>query len=143
MMASNKQLEGLADDMDAMNNIAKASKLTAEEYKLIYEQAKAKVDKMDFSQYERRKKRKQKWADLEEKEKQQKKRERLREIAAAENANLSSNQDSETKSDDTSTKDTEDSDDFSKLFESETIEETAMNDTTEESVNLSQISISD
>merc|ERR1712129_465090 len=75
-------LAGLAEDVDAMQNMAKASKLSAAEYKMIYDEAKDKVNAMDFSKYEKRKKRKQKWHDLEEKEAKQEKRKRLREIAA-------------------------------------------------------------
>jgi len=75
-------LAGLAEDVDAMQNMAKASKLSAAEYKMIYDEAKDKVNAMDFSKYEKRKKRKQKWHDLEEKEAMQEKRKRLREIAA-------------------------------------------------------------
>lgn len=69
-----EMLENLEQDMDAMRNIARASKLTAEEYKALYQQAKERVNNMDFSKYEKRKKRKQKWSELVKKEKQQKKR---------------------------------------------------------------------
>lgn len=64
-----KLLMSSADDLQAMKNIAKLSKLTAEEYKLIYETAKRNVEKEDFSKYAKKKERKQEWQMWEEREK--------------------------------------------------------------------------
>eukprot|EP01084_Bolivina_argentea_P189983 326610_1 len=138
-----KMLKGLAEDMDEMQNIAKASKLTAEEYKLIHEKAKETVNKMDFSKYEKRKKRKQKWAHLEEKERRQKKRERLNEIAKEQKYNEEHKYEQEDllhdSSDHTENEDST-NDDFHKLFESETITESRdhTNDITEEFITVSE-----
>lgn len=116
-----EMLAGLAEDMDAMANMAKASKLTAEEYKAFYAEAQKKVEEMDFSKYEKRKKRKQKWAEAEEKEKMQNKRKRLRELAVDQHfeiGDLDTSMIEDGLLDDISD-DVPDVDEFNELFESE------------------------
>merc|ERR1712013_212029 len=66
---------GHGRNAQSRDRLAIGSRLDASELKQIWETAKAKVAKMDFSLYERKKKRKQKWDDLAALEKKQKKRE--------------------------------------------------------------------
>ena len=124
-----EMLERLDEDMDAMRNIARASKLTAEEYKALYEKAKEEVDHMDFSKYEKKKKRKHKWAELEEKERQQQKRERLRKNRTEnesesqnENASESESENENENGIENENVSSESDEEFSKVFEKEDTE---------------------
>lgn len=54
--------------MEALENIAKMSKLTADDYQAVYAQAQEKVEKSDFKKYSRKKKRHLEWIEAENEE---------------------------------------------------------------------------
>ena len=98
--------------MEGMRNLALGSRLNATELKQIWETAKAKVAEMDFSLFEK-KKRKQKWDELLELEKKQKKRD-MRGDAGQMSSDAKGSDASEPEADES---------DFHGLFREETTEE--------------------